>query len=109
MSFLPNVIDLYEGETIESALLRLCKANHFEYYNDLSIEVKSWLEEHHPTVAGAFPLALGAVNIYHAKQNSKCFLSRRYRLEFYGMKYEAISLSISSVAYVVYFRLFRSS
>jgi hypothetical protein len=70
MSFLPNTIDLYEYETLESALLRLCRANHFEHYSDLSIEVKSWLEEHHPTVAGAFPLSLDAVNIYHAKQSS---------------------------------------
>jgi hypothetical protein len=70
MSFLPNPIDLYEDETLESALLRLCRANHFEHYSDLSIEVKSWLEEHHPTIAGAFPLSLDVVNIYHAKQSS---------------------------------------
>ncbi|MGO2234590.1 MAG: TniQ family protein [Marinomonas sp.] len=70
MSFLPNSIDLYEDEALESALLRICRANHFEHYSDLSIEVKSWLEEYHPTVAGAFPLSLDAVNIYHAKQSS---------------------------------------
>lgn len=70
MSFLPNSVDLFEGETLESALLRICKVNHFEHYSDLSIEVKSWLEEHHPTVAGAFPLNLDAVSIYHAKQSS---------------------------------------
>ena len=70
MSFLPSTIKLYENESLESALLRLCRANHFEHYSDLSIEVKSWLEEHHPTVAGAFPLSLDAVNIYHAKQSS---------------------------------------
>jgi len=70
MSFLPNPIELKQDETIESALLRLCKANHFEHYNDLSVEVRSWLEEHHPTVAGAFPLALDAVNVYHSKQSS---------------------------------------
>lgn len=70
MSFLPNPIELYENETLESALLRLCRANHFEHYNDLSIEIRSWLEEHHPTIAGAFPLALDAVNVYHSKQSS---------------------------------------
>ena len=70
MSFLPNPIELYKNETLESALLRLCRANHFEHYNDLSLEIRAWLEEHHPTVAGAFPLALDAVNVYHAKQSS---------------------------------------
>lgn len=70
MSFLPIPIDLFSDETLESALLRLLKANHFEHYNDLSIEIRSWLEEHHPTVAGAFPLALDAVNVYHANQSS---------------------------------------
>ncbi|TPE46667.1 hypothetical protein FJM67_15675 [Maribrevibacterium harenarium] len=70
MGFLPNSIHLYPDETVESVLLRLCKANHFERYIDLSIEIRSWLEEHHPTIAGAFPVALDAVNVYHAKQSS---------------------------------------
>jgi len=70
MSFLPITIDLLSDETLESALLRLCRANHFVHYNDLSIEIRSWLEEHHPTVAGAFPVALDAVNVYHANQSS---------------------------------------
>jgi hypothetical protein len=70
MCFLPNPIELFSDETLESALLRLCCANHFEHYNDLSIEIRSWLEERHPTIAGAFPLALDAVNVYHANQSS---------------------------------------
>lgn len=70
MIFLPNPIDLFTDEAIESTLLRLSKANHFEHYNDLSIEIRSWLEEHHPTVAGSFPIALETVNVYHANQSS---------------------------------------
>lgn len=70
MSFLPNKIFPYSDETLESFLIRLCRANHFESYHDLSIEVKAWLEEHHPTIAGAFPLSLDRVNVYHSRQSS---------------------------------------
>lgn len=70
MGFLPNQIDLFEDEALESALLRLCRVNHFEHYSDLSIEVKSWLEEHYPTLAGVFPVALDTLNIHHSKQSS---------------------------------------
>ena len=69
----------YEDESLESYLLRLSSANFLESYQLLSGSIREWLWENDRDAAGAFPLALSQVNVYHAKQSSS-FRIRAIRL-----------------------------
>lgn len=69
----------YEDESLESYLLRLSSANFLESYRLLSGSIREWLWENDRDAAGAFPLALSQINIYHAKQSSS-FRIRAIRL-----------------------------
>tara|TARA_R110001583_G_scaffold96841_1_gene241533 strand:- start:4516 stop:5754 length:1239 start_codon:yes stop_codon:yes gene_type:complete len=62
--------DPFPDESLESYLLRLAEANFIESYGLLSGAVRDWLWQHNHDAAGAFPLELSRVNIYHANQSS---------------------------------------
>ncbi len=63
------------NESLESYMLRLSQENFFEYYQQLSRAIKDWLQLHDHEAAGAFPVELSRLNVYHAAQSS----SRRIR------------------------------
>lgn len=67
--------DPFSDETLESYLLRLSEANFFESYQQFSFAVQEWLQHNDFEAAGAFPVELARLNIFHAAQHS----SRRIR------------------------------
>lgn len=70
MQQLPAHIQIYTDESLESYLLRMCRANHFDSFYDFTLELKHWLQEHHSETAGGLPTELVGINIYHAQQDS---------------------------------------
>ena len=56
-------------------MLRLSEENFFAYYQQFSRAIKDWLQLHDHEAAGAFPVELSRLNVYHAAQSS----SRRIR------------------------------
>lgn len=60
----------YRDESLESYLLRLSQENGFESYRLLSGSVLDWLREQDHEAAGAFPLELFRVNVFHASRSS---------------------------------------
>lgn len=60
----------YSDESLESYLLRLSQENGFERYSVFSGSIKSWLREQDHEAAGAFPLELCRVNVFHASRSS---------------------------------------
>ena len=60
----------YSDESLDSYLLRLSQENGFERYSVFSGSIKSWLREQDHEAAGAFPLELCRVNVFHASRSS---------------------------------------
>ncbi|QIZ75760.1 TniQ family protein [Ferrimonas lipolytica] len=60
----------FVDESLESYLLRLAEENGFESYQVFSAVVHEWLQEHDHRAAGAFPLSLGLLNVFHANRSS---------------------------------------
>jgi hypothetical protein len=60
----------FVDEALESYFLRLASANYIESYQLFSGAIREWLWINDSDAAGAFPLELSKVNIYHAKQSS---------------------------------------
>ena len=60
----------YPDESLESYLLRLSQENGFERYSVFSGSIKSWLRVQDHEAAGAFPLELCRVNVFHASRSS---------------------------------------
>lgn len=60
--------DPFADESLESYLLRLSEANFFERYQQFSFAVQEWLQHNDFEAAGAFPVELARLNIFHAAQ-----------------------------------------
>ncbi|MFT5760133.1 MAG: hypothetical protein ACI9LM_004917 [Alteromonadaceae bacterium] len=69
----------YDDEALESYLIRIVNENFFDSYQQLSRAIKDELRELDFEAYGAFPLDLGLLNIYHAKQDSH-FRMRAFEL-----------------------------
>lgn len=70
MPQLPNRLEPFTDESLESYLLRLSQANFFESFSGLAVELRYWLQVHHSDLSGGFPIILDGINIYHAQQDS---------------------------------------
>lgn len=62
--------DPFPDESLESYLLRLSQDNGFESYHIFSGSLKEKLQHIDHEAAGAFPLALSKVNLFHAVRSS---------------------------------------
>ena len=60
----------FADESLESYFLRLSQENGFERYQIFSGSLKSWLQVTDHEAAGAFPLDLSELNIFHASRSS---------------------------------------
>lgn len=60
----------HADESLESYFLRLSHENGFERYEHFSGSIKSWLQTHDHQAAGAFPLTLAQLNVFHASCSS---------------------------------------
>lgn len=63
-------ITFYQDEALESNLLRLSRHLGFDVFSDFAAEIRSQLKYEYYDVAGAFPLELKRINIYHAQVTS---------------------------------------
>ncbi|WP_305418485.1 TniQ family protein [Photobacterium leiognathi] len=64
-------ITFYQDEALESHLLRLSQQLGFESFSDFADEIRSQLKYEHYDIAGAFPVELHRINIYHAHTTSQ--------------------------------------
>ncbi|NRF28653.1 TniQ family protein [Vibrio coralliilyticus] len=64
-------IQLYPNESLESFLLRLSQEQGYERFSHFAEDI--WFDtiDQHEAIAGAFPLELNRVNIYHAQTTSQ--------------------------------------
>lgn len=62
--------DPFPDEALESYFLRLCQENGFERYRIFSGSVQNWLHTTDHAAAGAFPLELSRLNVFHAIRSS---------------------------------------
>ncbi|MBQ4666497.1 hypothetical protein GNY84_05595 [Aeromonas hydrophila] len=60
----------FVDESLESFVLRLSQENGFERYSIFSGSIKNWLYTTDHEAAGAFPLELSRLNIFHASRSS---------------------------------------
>lgn len=60
----------FADEALESYFLRLSQENGFERYRIFSGSVQDWLHTTDHAAAGAFPLELSRLNIFHASRSS---------------------------------------
>lgn len=67
------------NESLESFLIRLCKANGFESYQTMALVIRDWLQDNDHEAAGSWPLTLSCANIYHANHSSG-FRVRAFKL-----------------------------
>ncbi|MGF1884739.1 TniQ family protein [Photobacterium profundum] len=63
-------ISFFKDEALESNLLRLSKHLGFDCFSDFAEEIRSQLKYEYYDVAGAFPLELKRINVYHAQVTS---------------------------------------
>ncbi|MGF1728468.1 TniQ family protein [Photobacterium kasasachensis] len=64
-------IELYEDESLESFLLRLSLYQGYERYSHFAEDIWHQTLDQHEAMAGAFPLELNRVNLYHAQTTSQ--------------------------------------
>ena len=64
-------IELYEDESLESFLLRLSQYQGYERYTHFAEDIWYQTLDEYEAMAGAFPLELNRVNIYHAQTTSQ--------------------------------------
>ncbi len=64
-------IQLYPDESLESFLLRLSQEQGYERFFHFAEDIWFDTMEQHEAIAGAFPLELNRVNIYHAQTTSQ--------------------------------------
>ncbi|MDR9827924.1 TniQ family protein [Vibrio sp. FNV 38] len=94
-------IQYYPDESLESLLLRLSQEQGYERFSHFAEDL--WLDtmEQHEAIAGAFPLELNRVNIYHAQTTSQMrarvliHLETQLKLNNYGVLRLALSHSKS--------------
>ncbi|HEH9401814.1 TPA: TniQ family protein [Aeromonas sobria] len=60
----------FADEALESYFLRLSQENGFECYRIFSGSVQDWLHTTDHAAAGAFPLGLSRLNVFHASRSS---------------------------------------
>ncbi|KHT45912.1 TniQ family protein [Vibrio sinaloensis] len=64
-------IQLYPNESLESFLLRFSQEQGYERFSHFSEDIWFDTMDQHEAIAGAFPLELNRVNIYHAQTTSQ--------------------------------------
>ncbi|MCC2524998.1 TniQ family protein [Vibrio coralliilyticus] len=92
-------IQLYPDESLESFLLRLSQEQGYERFSHFAEDI--WFDtiDQHEAIAGAFPLELNRVNIYHAQTTSQMrvrvliHLENQLKLNNFGVLRLALSHS----------------
>ncbi|MBF4433416.1 hypothetical protein ERJ77_02655 [Vibrio anguillarum] len=64
-------IQLYPDESLESFLLRLSQEQGYERFSHFAQDIWFDTMDQHEAIAGAFPLELNRINIYHAQTTSQ--------------------------------------
>ncbi|CAH8187510.1 conserved hypothetical protein [Vibrio aestuarianus] len=92
-------IQLYPNESLESFLLRLSQEQGYERFSHFAQDIWFDTMDQHEAIAGAFPLELNRINIYHAQTTSQMrvrvliHLENQLRLNNFGALRLALSHS----------------
>ena len=92
-------IQLYPDESLESFLLRLSREQGYERFSHFAEDIWFDTMDQHEAIAGAFPLELNRVNIYHAQTTSQMrvrvliHLENQLKLNNFGVLRLALSHS----------------
>lgn len=92
-------IQLYPDESLESFLLRLSQEQGYERFSHFAEDIWFDTMDQHEAIAGAFPLELNRVNIYHAQATSQMrvrvliHLENQLKLNNFGVLRLALSHS----------------
>ncbi|AUI88531.1 hypothetical protein BS333_19660 [Vibrio azureus] len=92
-------IQLYSDESLESFLLRLSQEQGYERFSHFAEDIWFDTMDQHEAIAGAFPLELNRVNIYHAQTTSQMrvrvliHLENQFKLNNFGVLRLALSHS----------------